>query len=299
MQATAELNLFSGLPNPTWTLSEEETQDVLSARSKLPLQPAGFHPIPDYDEPLGRPRAGYRGIRLTIGEGTAVRRFDVFSNLILDARLGRVRHDIQMRLEKQLYASVPREIVGEFLEGMTYKQVTLPGSESLIRGLGRVSSVECAKAPAYRGKASTFQTHADMNNCYNYATKVLNTVRTKQAIPGSPNLRRPVTKAKLTAALADDRLELLGHSLPDACPRAGTHYLAVLLRKNPTGAVRDFHCLRLDKSGVWSHKDGIGNVRNVDDNGQKIFDITQAALSWEPELVGFYQFFESRRSRIG
>jgi hypothetical protein len=67
--ATVELDLFSGRPNPTWSLGESETSGILRAWETL----ASAQPIP-YPG-----RLGYRGVvvvfddgmRLTIADGVA------------------------------------------------------------------------------------------------------------------------------------------------------------------------------------------------------------------------------------
>jgi hypothetical protein len=67
--ATAELDLFSGRPNPAWSLGEPEASSILAAWEAL----APARPIP-YPE-----RLGYRGVvvvfddgmRLTIADGIA------------------------------------------------------------------------------------------------------------------------------------------------------------------------------------------------------------------------------------
>ena len=299
MIATVVLELFSGMPNPEWSVGEDVARDILAALEKFPLERPGYHPIQDYDDPLGRPRSGYRGISIDFEEDKKHMVFEIFGDLVLDVRSGRVRRDTQKAIEKRMFETVPKVLVAEVLEGMSYEQVIDPGHEAAIEGLKTVPrKLKCARVLSYRGRASTFQQFRLTNNCYNYATNVVNKVPTRQAIPGTPNMRRPLTMAKLRAAIEDDKLEPLGMELPDACPAVGSHYVAVLLRTSPNGSVRDFHCMRLDRTGAWSHKDGSGDVRNVDDNGTKIVDLSTAALSWNPVLAGFYLFRKSERGRI-
>src|SRR5262249_29446291 len=89
-----------------------------------------------------------------------------------------------------------------------------------------------------------------------------------------------------------------GLRLPTGCPPAGTHFIAVVIRHHPTGTIADFHCIRLDRSGAWSHKDGKGKVRDVDDTGRPISDLTKARFKWSPALVGIYQADFSKRNLI-
>ena len=61
-----------------------------------------------------------------------------------------------------------------------------------------------------------------------------------------------------------------------------------MIRRVATGQLLDHHFLRQDKSGRWSHKDNDDPIRDVDDAGQKIGDLTQARFLNSPELVGFF-----------
>ena len=300
MSATVELNLFSGLPNVSWQIDGQVAKDLLPHINAMPLQQVGFQPIHGYNEPLGRPRSGYRGVTITFSgsEGDAV--YDVFGPYIYDYKSGRVRLDTKEAISNQILKSIPQPIVADVLNGMTIEQLTTLGHEAKIQGIsGSNREASCDHAPAYVGNTGPFKTFQQRNNCYNYATSVVNQLPGRAAIPGSPDVRPPLTQAKLVNALVDDGLDLLGTDLPEACPTEGNRYVAILLRHHPSGLVRDFHCLRLDKTGNWSHKDGKDEVRNVDDNGNVISNIRNAALSWDPELVGFFRFNDADKGNIG
>ena len=299
MKAVVQLNLFSGLPNLQWKVPSTQARHLFETLKAVPLEAPGFVRVQGYDEPLGRPRAGYRGFTLTFEQAGRTRVFEVFDDYVLDVQIGRVRHDPGSSIAREIFDSIPQNLIQENLEGMTYDEVIVPGSEGPIKGLEQpLLTLRCRTGTRYEGNAGVFKTFRRVNNCYNYATGVLNKVLLKQAIPGTPNVQRPLTMAKLRAAIESDRLEPLGLELPGACPPPGSHYVAVLLRKSPAGGVRDFHCLRLDRNGVWSHKDGEGAVTNVDDVGKRIVDLKTAELSWDPELAGFYRFDERHRLLI-
>jgi hypothetical protein len=299
VKAIVELRLFSGFPNLHWTLPSDDAKRLFERIEALPLEPPGFVQTPGYAEPLGRPRGGYRGFTITFEHGGRERVYDVFDNYLLDVEIDRVRRDSDRSIEKDVYASIPKQLAQEFLEGITYDEIKIRAHEGPIKGLQQAQlTLRCRTGPVYAGNTGPFKNHRRRNNCYNYATGVVNTVLLGQAIPGSPNVRRPLTMAKLRAAVESDLLEPLGMELPNECPPPGSHYVAVLLRRNPTGAIRDFHCLRLDRNGVWSHKDGDDVVRDIDDMGNPIINLKTASLHWDPELAGFYRFDEARRHMI-
>ena len=298
MKARIELNLFSGFPNPRWTLPAAQTKALFDTLRGLPAESPGYIRSPPYDEPLGRPRSGYRGFTLTFENG-GERVFEVFEDHVLDVETVRVRRDPGKSIEQRIYASIPRPMIDEVLEGMSLEQIAFSGSERPIKGVTqRRLSLRCRTGTVYDGNTGDFKTFRTVNNCYNYATGVLNKVIDKQAIPGTPNVRRPLNMDKLRRAVESDQLQPLGLELPNDCPPAGCHYVAVLLRTKPGGTSRDFHCLRLDRTGRWSHKDGSGQVRDVDDVGNPIVDLATAELKWDPELAGFYLFNEDHRHLI-
>jgi hypothetical protein len=300
MTATVELNMFSGLPNITWELSEQDAKAFLGEITSLPLQPPGFHPLQGYSEPLGRPRSGYRGVTIDFSGPGGIATYDVYGQYVFDYQSERVRIDQKQQLAKQILGTIPKPIVANVLNGLTVEQLILPGHEAVIQGItGSARESLCEHAPEYLGDTGDFNTFKRRNNCYNYATSVVNKKPGRPAIPGSPDVSLPLTKAKLTAALVDDGLVALGTDLPESCPTQGNRHVAILLRHSPGGQVRDFHCLRLDRTGHWSHKDGKDEVRNVDDNGNLITNIQSAALSWDPELVGFFRFNDADKGNIG
>jgi hypothetical protein len=187
---------------------------------------------------------------------------------------------------------------------MTYAELLNSGSEAPIDGLeGPDPGLQCESSTEYEGNTGPWKTHILTNDCYNYATFALNSTGADAAMPGPGrklSLMRPLTQEALMAGLDHDGLDLLaGHRLPSRCPGNGAHYLVVMLRHHPSRTtVKDFHCVRLDRGGAWSHKDGIGPVRSTDDVGHPIVDLAQARFKWNPILVGIYRAFYAKRGLI-
>jgi hypothetical protein len=190
------------------------------------------------------------------------------------------------------------------LEGMTFAQLITAGRDARIDGLeGPDRQLQCESSPEYHGHTGPWKTYKYDNNCYNYANDKLVTPPAGPAIPGPGNdlgsSANPLTDDALRNALGADKLEHRGSRLPSSCPPAGAHYVAIVLRHHPVNHhVRDFHCVRLDRDGSWSHKDGNGRVRNKDDVGNKITDLTAAAFKWSPKLMGIYAAFFAKRHLI-
>jgi hypothetical protein len=95
----------------------------------------------------------------------------------------------------------------------------------------------------------------------------------------------------IQAATANDKLDLVTPAaLPTACPvNPNSHYLVICLRDPMgNGSFTDFHCLRMDKTGRWSHKDGAGPVRKHDDTKNQIVDLRTALFKIPLTFVGFF-----------
>lgn len=294
MTAHVRLRLFSGWPDPQWTLDDTVTRKVLSYF--VSLAPA----VRDRERP--KARIGYRGFTITIIKEATARAstFDVFNGTVQERRTDRMLSDPGRRFEDLIYQTAPPEVTVA-LGGMSFQLLSASGPETAISGLNPPDSakVGCANGPTLPS-SKAWKTHADYNNCYNYANDVLNQDEwSEAALPGtltkmpSSTVTSVVRTILRTHILKDGLTKVAGDKVPATCPAANKHYLAVILRHHPNSTVvHDFHCLRLDKDGTWSHKDGSGEPRNTDDSGaygNVITDLTQAMFDGEPVLVGVYR----------
>lgn len=299
------VNIFSGRPNPRWLLREDEAARLLAELVSLPTAPTpAGHVLPaddgDVDPIVNRPISGYRGLDLAFpGAPGRSARFQIYERTVLETATGRLLQDRNaVSIEERLYSQAPAE-VGGALGSMPLLVLKRAGSERRIVDLeGPDGQLSCEHAPAFRGHTGSWKTHSDVNNCYNYSTNVLNTDDDGlPAVPG-PDDDLDFSVPQLRRALTADRLEFVGMQLPSECAPPESHYLVVVLRTHPSGDVRDFHCIRLDRTGTWSHKDGQGRVRRRDDTGRLMTDLTQAELKWSPKLVGIYIAFEKHKNEI-
>ena len=123
-------------------------------------------------------------------------------------------------------------------------------------------------------------------------------------MPGIDDTNVGFTEASLIAGAKQDKLVVTSppNALPDVCPGGDrSHYLAICLREQ-TGQARDFHCLRLDGDGRWSHMDsspphkwGALTVRNTDDTHNVIADLRTARFKNKLTFVGFFVSTEGKR----
>jgi hypothetical protein len=253
---------------------------------------------------LKRPLSGFRGFRVAFfAHGSDYVEFQTYDRLILESRTGVLRRDTaEISFEQQLYATAPDTLVFTRLAGMTFAELrTAGGVKTTIAGLkGPDHKLKCKSSPLFIGNTGEWKSRILDNNCYNYATFKLSLPFTANAVPGPGDdlLSKPLTETALKDALGLDKLKDQGSTLPSVCSPAGAHYLVVVLRQDVSGKLRDFHCVRLDRDGTWSHKDGNDEVRNIDDDSLPMTDLTVARFDWSPTLVGIYLAFFGERHLI-
>ena len=297
MIAHVRMRIFSGWPNPEWTVDDKIARRLVSLYSSLPQMPGEL--------PEPQPRLGYRGFVVTFLNERSQMSVEVYAQWAADLReeKKRVLLDKGRQFEKLIYQTAPAPAV-EAVQGMSFAQLISQGKEVTIAGLNPPDApkINCANAPSLPS-AKDWTTHRDYNNCYNYANDVLNIDEfSMAALPGtmtampSSTVTSTVKAVLRTQILKDDVTRVAGDKVPSTCPAANRHYMAIVLRHHPgSTAVMDFHCFRLDQDGTWSHKDGTKLPRNTDDAGTSpaagnvITDLTQAKFDGDPVLVGVYR----------
>jgi hypothetical protein len=120
------------------------------------------------------------------------------------------------------------------------------------------------------------------NNCYNYGTDVL-TNTYAQPGRGTKNKWQSNTCEDVKRAAVSDGLEYIGRDYPKQSPDSG-HYLALLMWPGT-----NFHWLRLDSNGFWSHKPGWGSVIDRDNQNKPITDPSIQDFSPWTEFCGYYK----------
>lgn len=149
-------------------------------------------------------------------------------------------------------------------------------------------SVDCSHAvgpdsvPVYNptvDDGGCFVAHQSENNCYNYASDV-STDTFAQPGRGSGHKWTANTCDAIRAAAERDGLVWNGTTLPTAPPVG--HHVALFIWPET-----NFHWVRMDRSGYWSHKPGSTPVRNTDNKGQKIQDPSKCDFSPWTQFCGY------------
>jgi hypothetical protein len=124
------------------------------------------------------------------------------------------------------------------------------------------------------------------NNCYNYGTDIV-TNTFAQPGRGSGHKWDFDTCDDITKWAEADGLIYVGQSITKKLDKG--HYVALLMWPNT-----NFHWVRLDNNGYWSHKPGGTEVRNVDNNGELITDPSKQDFSPWSKFCGYFQVIPSQ-----
>ncbi len=280
MAIRVELRLFSGLRDPAWMLDDDRvTQLTAQFKDLLAAQM-----VPAFVAPLARPSSGYRGFVVQGRGNLEDQRFRVFGGRVSNTQAEFVDND--RRIEAWLFRSAP-DRVRDALQ-LSFDQLVEPAPpDKVIAGFEDVGAAvhgPCTGAPPFPFPPGDWATYQAENNCYNYANNVVFTRGC--AMPGQ--LSSWSDAAEMRRAATADRLVFCGKALPSACDGPpGAHLMAICLRAR-VGDFQDFHCLRLDASGQWSHKDGKDPVSDTDGDGQPIVDLRRARFGQAMQLVGLF-----------
>jgi len=248
--------LFSGTHDPTLTLTAHQLR-TLTAK------------VGSYQRPGPRNRTvGYRGFRV---EG-----FPVLRGC----------KDAELFLLDLFRPQLPEEAVRHIEEELSLdhsEELDLPDALEFRGKVNCSHEVGPDTVPAYdpqHDDAGCFVTHQSENNCYNYATDI-STDTFAQPGRGTGHKWKANTCAAVRVAAESDGLEWKGTSLPTAAPRTG-HYVALFIWPDT-----NFHWIRMDHAGNWSHKPGGTPVRNTDNKGRKIHDPSKSDFSPWSQFCGY------------
>jgi hypothetical protein len=293
-----ELDIYSGLPNPTWLLSKKEENELLD---QLQANPSLVRP--EESAPL---IGGYRGYILYVEDDRPLKRRgmslpqcfrigglaqDAASELWLlgtsdpgqgasDVTKQRAEEDIrQPRLiPPALLPAPPVAPPGPALRPPRLKDRNLRRERrSTLRGeRGPDASDQWWTCDDTLLFADNYYYYAwwnrlntrRSNNCYNFsANRITNTFAQPGRVAGTP-IRPPVTCSRMHDAMMAD-----GHWIDVGCFLPGDppgNYATAIVAVATTPYEDDFHLWRLMAPGVWAHKPGTLSATNRDFSGVAI-----------------------------
>jgi hypothetical protein len=259
MTSRITLNVFSGRPNPTWLLNDQEeqelTQRLQASQSLTDKRPSGAYG-----------GLGYRGFSIT---RDALHPQGPLSMLvhqgIVDQHAGGTNIFASSGLETWL-AETGQKYIPEVVQEHLKSSIDAPTPFAFpTAALATCPQCHAVDAPNYNPGVWNIPTVQPYNNCYDYANDhATNTF----AQPGRATGHQytALTCASVQPAAQSDGLHPAANfSAPLAAGKGW--YVALVIWPNA-----DYHWYRQDKIGCWSHKPGSTAVRNVDNSGHQITD---------------------------
>lgn len=264
---TVELDIFSGRPNPRWTLSPKEAQHLAE---RVRAEPSQLLPL---DSETGG--LGYRGFIISAqdtGDADAWTRAGLPSQVRLGGQfqpeaLGSSRFLLHTAESARLDLTDPGQVFG-VAEKVLTRTATAPHADGA--GLACTSNTDFSfwNDPAHRR----------LNNCYNYASN-LRTNTFAQPGRAAGVVWRALDQASMVAAVGRD-----GWS----SAREGDSAYNVCLVVWPG---TDYHLYRLAANETWCHKPGPAAVRNVDNSGKRILNPETSDRGAYTAFYGYYRGF--------
>lgn len=252
------LEIFSGRPNPTWTLAEDDQRRLFDRVQGRSLAPA------EVPETL----LGFRGLVVQPGEGDVVEipqsfRIAGIGPVIETERTkgARALSVDESNDAAQFLLQSARTVIPDDLQQLVVDERKRQAAELLPTGPPIPDPPDPAPpcqvvANAYNPSAWNSAPTVYMNNCYNYGmNKQTNTF----AQPGRAHgkMYTALTCADVGTAASQD-------GCTTTC-KAASHRVALVVWPG-----WDFHWYRKHSNGFWAHKPGSTPARNTDNSNRVI-----------------------------
>ncbi|NUP39357.1 MAG: hypothetical protein HOY76_20660 [Streptomyces sp.] len=290
MSVRITIDMFSGRPNPSWTVQDP---DAISELLRL------FHRHrAGIAEPFtGFTGLGFRGIRVEVTDDVGLpglpRVFEVagggaddpFASGELAERLLETMPDeaapplTESPDQGGGGADVVREAVRKAIQGSVRRAVDgttgfeppeQPPDEALAaevqEQLDEITyrTADCAwDSAVYQPDFWLDPSVCLSNNCYNYAINVVTNTRAQPGRAHGFTLSPGFSNSEVRIGAQQDGVHVRGDCQP---PGTRRYWLAMLTGYSAEG-FRDFHWYRYNYEGFWSHKPGLDVVRNFDNSG--------------------------------
>lgn len=281
MTVIVTLDMYSGLPNPSWELTDNEAKKLAEMLSKNRTPSTTTSP-----SSIGR--LGYRGLIISSQNNDIIpNNMRVFDGVMEVASVEIPNYidqdsDVETFLLETAGTSL-REDELQYIQQEVQKNVSGGIANSL-------SGYELMAIPPYDpGKWNNNPTVLQNNNCYNYANdKITNTFAQPGLGSGQVGPYPPSCSGTGAAAVRDKQISIPS---PDITPAEG-HIIALVVSTTP--GFFDYHWYRRDINNMWSHKPGRTAARNTDNAGRLISDPRNCDRGPYNNFCGFYNSIPSK-----
>lgn len=296
MATSVWIDVFSGRPNPSYSLSNDAEGELLARLARLKRTSSSR--ISDTRSHLfgvirvlreGRNRA----LSFSCSRGLVDFQALPFS-YVDEAGVGR------FLLERAPKPALPRDVKALMLEYLSLEYSYLDREKATRRVV--CNPVRTQDATAFsvdwgiEVTADGLANRQLCNNCYDYANQQL-TDTYSQPGHGSGQIFQSVDCASITAAAVRDGLRSVPASEVSRIQKSRRGWFVALFVGEIAPGIPDYHWLKQDSSGCWSHKDGAAPPSDKDYANQKIkvahkamlIDAPGAALNKYPTFCGYFR----------
>lgn len=243
-----ELDIFSGRPNPTWTLSEKEEKELLD---RVAADPQIMLP-----EGATSGRLGYRGYVVSAVSESIDKRLP--SSFRIGGQPGTDRETNLWLLDtSEKMDTEVDDYIREIAQGMILKDAAAGPSSLMDKG----SLATCGSNYFTSSTNFTFwngSSYIRRNNCYNYASNYRSNTFAQPGRASGHLLAYPPTCSNAASSCRWD-------GWADTCRTTDNLTIALVIWPGT-----DFHFYRLASGGLWCHKPGQTAARNYDNSGNLI-----------------------------
>ena len=268
------LKIFSGTRDPSWIINSDQIQRLnqLIVNNK-------FEALPSYRI------MGYQGFEIMTINNTSIALIigapsvEIF---LFSTGQNMLSEKIQNHVLDKILTGYRPKTDSKILESRNLKvemkdhSISVNCENSPIKG----SDNEPNYDPKNDDGGCFIKKQAD-NNCYNYGTDIL-TNTFAQPGRGTDHEWQENTCEEIKKAALSDGLQYVGTEYPKNKPIKG-HYIAELIWPET-----NFHWVRLDSNGKWSHKPGGSRITNKDNDGLDITNPSIQDFSPWTEFCGYF-----------
>lgn len=259
MSLTVTAHVFSGRPDPVWTIPEPRADEFRQQLAALKVQ-SNLKAID------GRGGLGYRGF--TVLDHTGGYSAHVLDGVVDPAPGLPSFIEDSKTLEGWLLQTAGSAVHPDVVQAIS--RVVAKRGTAVLNSVapaiaGACPSCNAADAPTYNPGIWNTPTAQPSNNCYNYANnKMTNTFAQPGRATGKPYSLFSCADVE-SAALSDGLRPVTGFG--GGLGTGQGFYVALVIWPG-----QDFHWYRQDNVGCWSHKPGTSAARNYDNSGNAISD---------------------------
>lgn len=278
MTIKVTLHIYSGRPDPTWELSDEQAREFIERVGKIEKR------VPA--ESLERYGGlGYSGFTIdSVGEKALGEKVGIYKGSINLAHSDFNLSDDNLELEQWILSTADKNLSEDI---KVYVNQELLNKKKLIYPEELATKI----APAYNPeKWNSNPTTCKCNNCYNYANDKITNDFAQPGL-GSGQCWTDLNCSEVTtAAQRDGQISVSSFS---SNPDNG-HFIALVSWPD-----NDYHWFRLDNNNYWSHKPGRSPARDWDESKNSIKDPRTCNRGPYTDFCGFFKCIPANTSIKG